>query len=242
MRQLELLLDDIAKDSPVERASWDDVLERAHRGQRRSRRWVGAVAAGVAVLVAAPAFAFGLGAFDGAPIPATALSAHDLHALSAMANGVSVRVPSSRAQDMTGLGDGQLRQIAVRDDHAFFVAPRTGGGLCMAIGTADPLTLGQIGCTPEFPSPSRPLFDMSSFGGSLQQAVVTRLQGFVTDGIASVGVLTDSGVVAVTPVENNVYSRASGLPQGTVRGIVALDQTGGRVHTFCIDPHGCDGP
>jgi hypothetical protein len=241
MRELELLLDDIAKDSPVERASWEDVLGRTQRSARRLRRWAGAVAAGVAVLAAAPAFALGLGAFDGVPIPSAELSPHDLHVLSAMENGESVRVPSSRAQDITGLGTAQLRRIAVRDGRAFFVAPRRGGGLCVAIGKADPLSLGQIGCTPEFPSASRPLLDMSAFGGSLQQPAIKRLQGFVTDGIASVGLLTASGVVAVTSVENNVYSRASGLPVGTVRGIVALDQAGAEVYTFCIDPQGCAG-
>jgi hypothetical protein len=241
MRELELVLDEMAKDSPIERASWEDVLERAQRSPWRSRRWVGAVAAGIAVLAAAPAFALGLGAFDGVPIPAAELSPHDLHVLSAMANGESVRIPSSRAQDITGLQETQLRRIAVRDDRAFFVAPQRGGGLCVAIGTADPLSLGQISCGSEFPSAARPLLDMSGFGGSLQQPELKRLQGFVADGITSVGVLTDTGVVAITAVENNVYSRDNALPKHTVRGIVALDEAGAEIYTFCIDTQGCAG-
>jgi hypothetical protein len=244
MNDLEVVLDELVSDAPVERASWDDVRMRARRSRRRTavlrrRTAVLAIAAVLAVIVmATPAFGLGdrlLGLFDGTPVTSDRLSREELHIMSAMAHGVSPRVPASQREDLRRIEASSLREIATRNDRAFFVADRRGGGLCVSIGTVGATRLfGSIVCVPDFPSPLRPILDRSVFRGSVTQPIVSRLEGFAADGVASVGVVNANGdLEALTPVQDNVYSRIDGLPRQTIRRIVAFDANGKRLYSQC---------
>lgn len=121
------------------------------------------------------------------------------------------------------------------------MANLAGGGLCVSISPAtDPGPRAGYQCSPDFPSARRPLLDESVFGGSPQEPVLTRLEGFAADGVARVAVITDAGErTAETAVEDNVYLRTDGLPSDRVRGIVALDSAGAPLYTYCIAGGGC---
>jgi hypothetical protein len=203
---------------------------------------VAAAALAGAVLVAAvatPAFGIAdrvIGLFDGTSVASDNLSADDLHALAALTDGVSPRLPASQQEDLARLGAASLRQIATRDGRAFYVATRRGAGLCVsvgALGATDPI--GDILCARDFPSASRPVLDRSTFVGTPSEPHVTRLEGFAADGVSHVGVLTKSGdITALTMVQDNVYLRTEGLPIGAVAGIVAFDEDASRLYTACI--------
>jgi hypothetical protein len=95
-------------------------------------------------------------------------------------------------------------------------------------------------CAPDFPSPKRPLLDESVFGGGSPEApVVTRLEGFAADGVASVEVVSVDGTRASTSVEDNVYMRTEDLPKEAVRSIVARDAEGSPIYTWCLLRGGC---
>jgi hypothetical protein len=169
------------------------------------------------------------------------LSTRDLHVISAMASGTSPRIPASRQQDLARFKASSLRQIAVRNGSAFFVADLRGGGLCTSIGSiGSAMVLGGIQCSPDFPSPARPLLDWSRFTGPIAQPQVTQLEGFAADGVASVAVVTrDGSVEAATSVEDNVYLRTADLPPTPIREIVALDANGTRLYSECFVSEGC---
>lgn len=244
MSVFESVLDELVADAPVARASWSDVQKRARRS--RQRRVAAAAIAVITLAIAAPAVAIGggqlVGLFGGGtPVGTERLSTYDLHVIGAMASGVSPRVPASQRQDLERFSASSLRQIATRDGHAFFVATRQEGGLCVSVGVlGSDRILGSIICSPDFPSRSMPILDQSTFGGSPEMPSVTRLEGFAADSVATVGILTSNGnVEAKTPVRDNVYSRVDGFPDQTVLGVVALDENGDRLHVLCFWRSGC---
>jgi hypothetical protein len=177
----------------------------------------------------------------GTPVDTENLSPYELHVIGAMTSGVSPRLPASKREDLARVGAGSLRQIATRDGHAFFVAKLKGGGVCVSVGVlGSKRTLGSIMCKPDFPSPSLPILDQSTFGGSPELTSMTRLEGFAADSVATVAILTSNGSLdAETPVRDNVYSRVDGFPDETVAGIVALDSTGTRLYVHCYARTGC---
>ncbi len=243
MSEFESVLDELVVDAPVAGASWDDVQKRA-RSTRRRRVTATVVIAVVGIAIAAPAAAIGgraLGFFGGGtPVAAERFSSYDLHVIGAMATGVSPRVPASKRDDLAQFGASSLRQIATRDGHAFFVANRKGGGLCVSVGVlGSARMLGSIICSPDFPSPALPILDQSVFSFSSESPSLIRLEGFADDSVSSVGILTANGVEAETPVDQNVYSRMEDLPSAGVLGIVALDANGDRLHVQCFARKGC---
>jgi hypothetical protein len=236
MSEFERVLDELVANAPVAQASWDDVQRRAQRSRRR--RVVVAAAAVVGIAIIAPTVAvagqlFGLFGGDGTPVNTQSLSARELHAIGAMANGTSPRVPASTREDESRIDASSLRQIATRNGHAFFVANRQGGGVCVSVGVVGSTrTLGSITCSPDFPSRSMPILDQSVFAGSIDARTVRLLEGFATDGVAGVGLRTAGGVVeAKTPVENNVYYRNTSLPAEPIDEIVALDASGNVIYS-----------
>lgn len=243
MKELESTLDALVAGAPVSSADWQDVLGRAGRPRRRALAVFAVATAAGAIVLATPAFGIGeriRGLFDGTPVEAERLDPRKLHALSAMASGVSPRLPSSPADDRRRFRDASFRQIATRNGRAFFVADRAGGGLCVSVADVGaPRVIGSILCTPDFPSPARPILDESVFGPMISSPHVHRLEGFAADGVASVAVVTVDGLEAVTSVEGNVYSRTDGLPKEPVREIVALDANGERLYGMCFVRGGC---
>ena len=244
MSDFDRVLDELVSDAPVGRSSWDDVQRRARSSSRRHRlTWAAVVVLGLAI--AAPALAVGghlVGLFGGGtPVNTDSLSSRELHAIGAMASGVSPRVPASKREDLSRVGASSLRQIATRNGHTFFVANRQGGGLCVSVGVLDSArTLGSISCSPDFPSPERPILDQSVMSGSPDHPSQFRLEGFADNSVSSVGILTAKGVEAETAVEQNVYSRAEEFPGANVLGVVALDANGNRLHVLCLVRTGCD--
>jgi hypothetical protein len=244
MSEFDRVLDELVADAPVARPSWDDVQRRARSSSRRRRvAWAAVVVLGLGIT--APALAVGghlIGLFGGGtPVGTENLSPRELHAIGAMASGISPRVPASKREDLSRVGASSLRQIATRNGHTFFVANRQGGGLCVSVGVLDSArTLGSIVCSPDFPSPERPILDQSVFSGSPENPSLFRLEGFADDSVSSVGILTAKGVEAETAVEQNVYSRAEDFPGANVLGVVALDANGDRVHVLCFARTGCD--
>ena len=257
MKELDSTLDALVAGAPVGAADWNDVVRRARRPRRVALTVALATAFLTSVLLATPALGIKErvgNLFQGEPVRAERLSPRRLHNLSAMASGVSPRSPASQAQDRARFEASSFRQIAIRGNRVFFVADRSGGGLCISIADVDdPDVLGSIGCSPDFPSAERPIFDESRihlravydrkgrFHGLEEPLTVLRLEGFAADGVASVALLMpDGGIEALTPVEDNVYYRIDDLPTEPIAGIVALDAEGHRIYTQCTARKGCE--
>jgi len=247
MTELDLILDELVADAPLERSDWDDVLTRSRRGNRMR---LGVVALGVvllAVVVAAPAFGVGSRLLDlitgGAPVATSRLSGQDLRIVSAMVKSVPPSaIPPSKQDELAALGGTAIRQIAERDGRAYFVIDKQDGSHCYASGDVAAADLfGGIICprSPGFPSPEQPILDMSVFHGRPLNAgmpTLWRLEGFAADGVANVGLVTADGTLtALTPVIDNVYiAEGSALPDEPVKEIVALDSNGTRLYSECL--------
>lgn len=244
MNELVTVLDELAADAPVDEASWGDVLARARRPRRRRAAALGLCAAMVAIAVATPASGIQdrvRDFFGGEPVASERLSAEELHSLGALAHALAPRVAASEQEDLARVAAASLRRIATRGDRAYYVADLRGGGLCVSIGALDgPRLLGSISCSPDFPSPERPIYDESTFRGPIRRPYANRLEGFAADGVASVAFLTlDGDVEAVTPVRDNVYLRTEGLPDEPVGGFVAFDANGARIYELCFVAAAC---
>ena len=232
MTELESVLDDLVAAAPTSRSSWSDVVARAHRPRRRRLAAAAALMALIALLVAVPPFSLGSrlrGLFGGTPVDAKRLSPLDLQRMSAISAGFNPHVPASKQEQLIRLKAASLRQIATRDGRAYFVAKWQRGGLCTAVGdVGKPDLFGAIECAPDFPS-SRRVLDQTVFHGGPPGVDdhVWRLEGFAVDAVAKVGLVTASGKLAgVTPVQDNVYVRTTGLPSERVLGIIAFDANG----------------
>ncbi len=243
MNELESVLDELSAGAPIGRSSWQDVVTRARRARRR-RLTLAVVAAGAVLVLALPTLGLSgglLGLFGGEPVNSDQFSPEQLHVLGAMAAGVSPRLPATAKQSLARVGAANLRRIATRDGNSYYVANRAGGGLCVTIahsGDRNPL-IGYL-CSPDFPSPKLPLLDESVFGGgTIDSPVVTRLEGFAADGVATVEVVTVTGSRVTTPVEDNVYLRTDDLPNEPVRQIAALDSEGKQIYAECLRRGAC---
>jgi hypothetical protein len=256
VRDFESILDGLVAGAPVGAADWNDVVRRSRSPRRYAVALGAAIALLLAILVATPAFGIAdrvRDLFHGTPVEAERLSPRALHALSAMASGVSPREPASGSRDRARFEASSFRQIATRGGRAFFVADRSGGGLCTSIADVDdPDVIGSIGCSPDFPSPARPIFDHSlfrarqvfdkhgRFRGLSEPLTATRFEGFAADGVPTVALVTvDGDMEAVTAVENNVYLWTDELPSEPIAAIVALDAQGNRIYTQCMLRKGC---
>lgn len=192
----------------------------------RRRAVVAALAAG---LVAVPALAF-------------ASDLGDLFGFST--SGQPVATADTQFARVSGLDEAlaelefpsTMRLIATRDGISFYAARRADGYLCFAVD-ASPATSDHkgVGCdlgnpslpgNPDFPSPARPIFDFSRFGG--------HLAGFAADGVATVDLLDGGGdVIDSAPVTDNVYADAN--PPAGGAAIEALDAHGSVVYRRSFD-------
>jgi hypothetical protein len=257
VKDIESTLDALVAGAPLDASDWSEVVRRSHGPRRVALAVLFATTFLGCILLATPALGIServLNLFRGEPVRVEQLSPRTLHNLSAMASGVSPRAPASKAQDRARFEASSFRRIAVRGNRAFFVADRSGGGLCISIADVDdPDGLGSIGCSPNFPSAGQPIFDVSRirarvvydnkgrFAGLAEPQTALRLEGFAADGVASVALLmADGSLEAVTPVEDNVYYRVDDLPIEPIAGIVALDAERNRIHTFCMARRGCE--
>lgn len=208
----------------------------ARRGRLPRRRL--AVAGAVAVALLVPTFAFSgeLGSLfgfsnHGAPVGRGALSR------------------ATRVLDLTGARPNSLVQLATRDGWAVYADRKANGGLCFYSGPAGRTDALGGGCTngaaaANFPSPSRPIWDMSLFeaaprqpGATVSGPSIARLAGVAADGVASVQLLAlaDCHVVATAPVSDNAYI-AGNLPIVPEAVIVARDAGGNAVWHEAVTP------
>ena len=242
MSELSSVLDELAVDAPVDRASWQDVVARAHRSRRR-RLSLAVVVATAVLALALPTLGIGgrlLDLFSGDPVGSDELSPEALRVLGAMSTGVQPRLPASARESMARAGAANLRRIATRDGDSFYIADRAGGGHCMTITHAgDRSPFAGYLCSPDFPSPKQPIEDESAFGGSPEAPVMRRLEGFAADGVAAIEVVTVNGSRVTTSVQDNVYLRTDGLPSEPVREIVAIDSAGSQLFGMCVMREGC---
>jgi hypothetical protein len=129
-----------------------------------------------------------------------------------------------------------LQLIASRDGIDFYAARRADGHVCVAVDAAPGAAAHKgVGCDlgnpslpgePAFPSPERPIFDFSRFGG--------HLAGFAADGVSTVELLDAGGnVIASAPVIDNVYAEAD--PPAGGAAVEALDAEGTVVYERSFD-------
>jgi hypothetical protein len=218
---------------------WQDVLRRANVTPVRNgvvlrltrlprRRLIAGVVAAVALAVPAVAFSGELGSLFGFSNQGTPVPQDDLSVVSA-------------ARTLTAKTPGRVVQLASRDGWTFYAARTASGHVCYFDESATPIlsgwrAIGSGSCKDtaadaDFPSPTRPVFDMSSYFGMLSSgASIERLAGVAADGVASVQVLaiSDCHVVATAPVIDNVYI-ADKLPMTPEAVIVARDASGNAV-------------
>lgn len=200
---------------------------RTSRGRRLPRRRI-VLALVVALALAIPALAFS-GALDslfGFSNHGTAVTRDD-------------RWIVDEVRSTTGEAPSSVVQLASRDGWTFFAA-RTPNDACYfdeppAGSSSDgvPNLPGgdckNVAGDSDFPSPARPIFNMSHYEGPSQSgdmSIIT-LAGVAADGVASVQVLAlaDCHAVVTAPVIGNVYV-ADDLPLTPESQVVARDAHG----------------
>jgi len=225
---------------PADDTDWQDVLRRAGTvtprlaEPSRLRRLAGrrlALAVVVVVALAVPALAFSgvLGSLFGFSNQGTPLPPGDLTRVSALVD------PALR---VTGATPGSLVQLASRDGWSFYAGRTPSGDTCYfaepAAQNPEPTwkTIGGGTCKnaageSDFPSPTRPVFNMSSY---FNNEYIERLSGVAADGVSSVQVLalSDCHVVATARVIDNVYV-ADNLPTTIHEAQIVARDTSGNV-------------
>lgn len=203
------------------------------RPRRPSRKLVLVAALLVALSIPPLALSGVLGSLFGFSNQGTPVPQADLSHVSALTNIVT---------QLTGAPPGSLVQLASRDGWTFYAARAANGDVCYfdeappeteADGIPSPSGAAGGSCknaagASNFPSPTRPVFNMSGYLGPDQNGNMNMLwlAGVAADGVASVQVLAlDCHVVATAPVVDNVYL-ADHLPLIPEAQIVARDANG----------------
>jgi hypothetical protein len=152
--------------------------------------------------------------------------------LAAVANrGATITLPAKARAALHSFGANRATLLGSRGHRNFFRIESPSDGTCYGSGeVGNPQMFGIIACesTPPFPSPARPLLDLSLVdierGSSDVHAV--RLEGIAADGVALVGAVDTSGaVVAEAAVVGNVYKFDS-APAAALTGLAAIDASG----------------
>jgi hypothetical protein len=229
-------------DGPEREATWARIIARRDAVPQRirlsRRRLVAAVVVAVALAVPALAFSGVLGSLFAFSNQGTPVTKDNLSRATAVLH-------------LTGAKPGSLVQLAARDGWGVYADRTTSGDLCFYDGPAGNSNLNEIGggcmnaaASASFPSPSRPVWDMSLFetepsqrGATVTGPSVARLTGVAADGVTSVQVLAlaDCHVVATAPVSDNTYV-ANNLPMIPEAVIVARDASGNAVWHEAVTP------
>jgi hypothetical protein len=172
-------------------------------------------------------------------IPAAALSGR-LGSLFDFSNRGTPDAPEAqqlsqlRVADRLGLQPGSTMRLAERSGLVFYTVRGKDQRQCFGVssGPGAKSELTTLMCLsadgPEaFPSPSRPVLDLSPVMGrdGSTQMYFPRLMGFAADGVAEVGVLDLDGRTHTTPVDDNVYF-AENVADIPAQAQVALDAEG----------------
>lgn len=220
--------------SAADDADWQEVLQRAglpERGEQTvsgharlpRRRLAAAVVVVVALAIPALAVSGVLGSLFGFSNRGTPVTGDD-------------QAVVREVRMITGETPSSVVQLASRDGWTFYAA-QTSNDVCyfdeapsQSQTAPNPGGIAGGSCKnaageANFPSPPRPIFNMSSY---FNNTYINRLAGVAADGVASVQVLAlaDCHVVATAPVIDNVYI-ADNLPTTTPESqIVARDAKG----------------
>lgn len=164
------------------------------------------------------------------------LSASELRALArASGPGTPFTLPASdvRTTRLFAAGFRSVSLLGTRGGRSYFRLTTTSQHDCFGIGQAGASwPLGVISCRvaePYFPSAEQPILDESVVGSDAGEAEMHfyRVQGFASDGIATINILNDHGsVLAALPVVDNTYSSGSAVLPNDAAAIEALDPTG----------------
>lgn len=153
--------------------------------------------------------------------------------MSIRSSGAPVPLPPGDQRVLASFAEGgaQLTTaflLGVRGGRAIYEIANETGRDCYGVGPmpATNYTLGQVECSPAFPSASSPIVDFSVVNGGVNSssaAHVSRAEGVAADGVAAIGFRTADGrLVGVTPVVQNLYE-SSAPPRDAVEQLVALD-------------------
>jgi hypothetical protein len=172
-------------------------------------------------------------------IPAAALSGR-LSSLFDFSNRGTADVPEAqqlnnlRVADRLGLQPGSTIRLAERSGVVFYTVRGKDQRQCFGIsaGPRAKSTFTTLMCPSgdggtAFPSPSRPVLDLSPIMGrdGSTRLYFPRIKGFAADGVAEVGVVDLDGRTHTIPVEGNVYF-AENLADVAAQALVALDAHG----------------
>lgn len=106
---------------------------------------------------------------------------------------------------------GTVSLLTTSPGRRYFRIENATGPACFGVGPAiaTDRVLGQIMCSPSFPSVQEPILDFTVFHGTPGDGIPDRIwrsEGFAADGVANVAFRASDGrLVAVTPVVSNVY-------------------------------------
>jgi hypothetical protein len=147
--------------------------------------------------------------------------------------GPTINLPAGDPRT-THLVDGGLvavEQLAVHNGRAFYRLSMKSGDTCFGSGSpAATWPIDAFKCSiaaPVFPSPNRPILDMShvELRAGDPQPHFTKLEGIAADGVTAIELRDESGqALARLPVVDNVYWDVN-PPASAVSG-VALDAAG----------------
>jgi hypothetical protein len=126
---------------------------------------------------------------------------------------------------------GTVSVLSSRGERTYYRVGNNAGPDCFAVGVAT-LThpaLGQVICSPTFPSVETPILDFTVF----HNGRVWRSEGVVADGVASVVFrLGDGSTTARTYVSENVFQIPGSDHDPTITGLIGLDAEGNVVHVI----------
>lgn len=149
-----------------------------------------------------------------------------LSSVSATSTPVTVDAASQTALarfQESGYNLGAVSLLSTSGQRSYYRIADSSGPTCYGVGYASTNNdLGQIECSPDFPSPERPVLDFTVMHGNQ----VWRSEGFASDDVATVSFIDGSGqLIDVTPVVHNVYY-VTAPPSEFVKTIVARDSSG----------------
>jgi hypothetical protein len=226
---LDGLLDELVRAEPDER--WSDVLGRA----RRSRRRYTAVAAGIAVLVLAPATWAAVDAFEGTPAPEsihqTFLQGDAAAAvMQAYANKNGLVRDFPRADPTKAHGVLQLQTSDGLLD--MWAAPELdGSGSCWFIGWESDMRADRAGGLGGCMQAGQDVIAPGTYNDASHPAY-TLLNGYVTGSEKTLDVTLEDGSTTTIPVVEHLFLAALPHGSGLPASIVGRDAAGTVVATW----------
>jgi hypothetical protein len=167
---------------------------------------------------------------SGATRTSAQLADPGLSRVSAVGTPVVLPAGDRRTTNLLQGGFRDIERIAIHGARSFYRLNLGSGKACYGSGSASAeWPLGVIKCTTTagFPSPERPILDLSLVGLSQgdNRPHFIRVEGFASDGVAQVDLRDANGMTIMRlPVTNNVYWSTE--PSANAVKLAALDASG----------------